>query len=111
MQLTGKDKRHLRALGHNLDVVVHVGKGGVTDGLVTAVNQALEDHELIKIRVLEEAPVDRKEAAEMLAERCGAVVAQVLGKVVLLYRRHPDHPEIVLPGKRPTSGTDSASDG
>lgn len=99
MDLTGKQRRHLRALGHNLDAIVHVGKGGITDGVVSAVNQALEDHELIKVKVLEESPLDRKEAAEALAERCNAFMAQLLGRVVLLYRRHPDNPEIVLPGK------------
>ena len=100
MDLTGKQRRHLRALGHKLDAVVHVGKGGITDGVVSAVNQALEDHELIKVKVLEESPLDRKEAAEALAERCNAFMAQLLGRVVLLYRQHPDNPEIVLPGKR-----------
>jgi RNA-binding protein len=109
MDLTGKQRRHLRALGHNLDAIVHVGKGGITDGVVGAVNQALEDHELIKVKVLEESPLDRKEVAEALAERCNAFMAQLLGRVVLLYRQHPDNPEIVLPAKPAESVSDEGS--
>jgi RNA-binding protein len=95
--LTGKQRRHLRALGHKLEVVVHVGKGGIDDGLVAAVNQALSDHELVKIKVGDAAGVDRHEAAEDLAKKTKSQVAQVLGYTVLLYRRHPQKPIIVLP--------------
>jgi len=95
--LTGKQRRHLRALGHELKVVVHVGKGGIDDGLVAAVNQALDDHELVKVKVGEAAGVDRHEAAEAIANRTKSQVAQVLGYTVLLYRRHPQKPVIVLP--------------
>jgi len=95
--LTGKQRRHLRALGHELKVVVHVGKDGIDDGLVAAINQALLDHELVKIKVGESAGVDRHEAAEAMATRTKSQVAQVLGYTVLLYRRHPQKPVIVLP--------------
>ena len=98
--LTGKQRRHLRALGHGLKALVQIGKDGIDDGLVSAVNQALLDHELIKVRVGESATVDRHEAAETLATRTKSQVAQVLGGVVLLYRAHPQKPVIKLP--RPT---------
>jgi RNA-binding protein len=95
--LTGKQRRHLRALGHKLEIVVHVGKGGLDDGVIAAVNQALADHELIKLKIGEAAGVDRHEAAETLATKTKSQVAQVLGYTVLLYRRHPQKPVIVLP--------------
>lgn len=95
--LTGKQRRHLRGLGHKLEIVVHVGKGGLDDGLVAAVDQALSDHELVKIKVGESAGMDRHEAAEALATKTKSQVAQVLGYTVLLYRRHPQKPIIVLP--------------
>ena len=76
---------------------MHVGKGGLDDGLVAAVNQALLDHELVKIKVGESAGVDRHEAAEALATKTKSQVAQVLGYTVLLYRRHQQKPIIVLP--------------
>jgi len=95
--LTGKQRRHLRALGHKLTVVVQVGKDGLDDGLVAAVDRALTDHELVKVKVGEGAGLDRHEAAEELARRTGSELAQVLGNIVLLYRPHPDEPQIVLP--------------
>ena len=95
--LTGKQRRHLRALGHGLKVVVQIGKDGIDDGLVAAVDHALTDHELVKVKVGEGAGLDRHDAADELARRTRSDVAQVLGYTVLLYRPHPDEPQIVLP--------------
>ena len=95
--LTGKQRRHLRALGHPLKAIVQIGKGGLDDGLIAAVDRALADHELVKIRVGEAASLDRHEAADALAAKTRSEVAQVLGKVVLLYRPDPEKPTIELP--------------
>jgi len=95
--LKGKAARHLRALGHDLSPTVSIGKEGVTDGLVAATSAALSAHELIKVRVQSEAPVDRKEVAAELAGRTESALAQVLGRTFLLYKRHPKKPKIVLP--------------
>jgi RNA-binding protein len=92
--LTGKQRRHLRALGHELKPIVQVGKGGIDDGVVKAIDQALADHELIKVKV---ACLDRHEAADELAAQTHSEVAQVLGNIVLLYRPDPDEPQIKLP--------------
>ena len=95
--LSGAAIRHLRALGHDRDPVVMIGKEGLTDALTKATSAALLSHELIKVRVQGEAPVDRKEAALALAAATGAVLAQVLGRTFLLYKRHPKAPKIQLP--------------
>ena len=95
--LTGKQRHHLRGLGHELKPIVQVGKGGIDDGLVAAVEQALADHELIKVKIGEAADLDRQEAAEAIAIRTGSEVAQVLGNTLLLYRAKPDEPVIILP--------------
>jgi RNA-binding protein len=95
--LTGKQRRHLRGLGHELKPVVLVGKDGIDDGLIKAVDQALTDHELIKLKIGENAEVDRHEAAESIAARTQSDVAQVLGNTVLLFRPNPDDPQITLP--------------
>lgn len=95
--LTGKQRRHLRGLGHDLKVLVQVGKGGIDPGLITAVQQALSDHELVKIRVADNAELDRHEAADAIAQQTKSEVAQVLGNTVLLYRADPDEPKIALP--------------
>ena len=95
--LTGKQRRYLRSLGHDLKPIVQIGKGGIDDGLVAAVEQALDDHELVKIKVGEGAALDRHDAAEAIARKTHSEVAQVLGNTVLLYRADPDDPAIVLP--------------
>jgi RNA-binding protein len=95
--LTGKQRRHLRALGHALRPIVQVGKDGIDEGVIAAVEQALGDHELVKLKVGESAGLDRHDAAESLAQKTHSEVAQVLGNTVLLYRADPDDPEIVLP--------------
>jgi RNA-binding protein len=100
-KLNGKALRHLRGLGHALDPVIAVGKNGITETLAKEAARALQKHELVKVRVMQEAPVDRHEAAEALAQQTGAILAQVLGRTFLLYRRNDQKPKIVLPKARP----------
>lgn len=95
--LTGKQRRHLRGLGHELKPIVQVGRGGIDDGVVAAIDRALTDHELVKIKLGEAAELDRHDAAEAIAQRTGSEVAQVLGNTLLLYRADPEDPVIVLP--------------
>jgi RNA-binding protein len=73
--------------------VVQIGKLGVTDALRAQIDGALGHHELIKVKVGAEAPLDRFEAADQLAANAGPQVAQILGRAILLYRRHPEHPK------------------
>jgi len=95
--LTGKQRRFLRAQGHALRPIVLVGKDGIDDGLVAAVDRALADHELVKIKIGDGAEVERDAAADEIATRTKSEVAQILGNTVLLYRANPDEPAIVLP--------------
>ena len=96
MGLDGKQRRKLRALGHHLAVVVQVGHGGVTAGVFAALEQALWDHELVKVKLASDDRETRKEQAGALASGTGAEVAQVLGRTVLLYKANPDEPRIEL---------------
>ena len=94
---TGKQRRHLRALGHYLDPVVQIGHDGINDAVVRETDAQLKVHELIKVKIGESSPQPRHEAAELLASRTQAQVAQVLGRTALLYRRRDENPQIVLP--------------
>lgn len=96
MALTGKQRRSLRALGHGLQPVVQLGKGGLSEALIGAVDQALTDHELIKVKLLDAFELDRHDAAAQLAAETKSEVAQVLGKTILLYRPDPEDPRIEL---------------
>lgn len=97
MALTGKQRRKLRAMGHHLPVVVQVGQEGVTPGVIAATAQALEDHELVKVKVAE-GPEDRHEAAEHLSRETGSDIAQVLGRTVLLFKKRAKNSKIDLDG-------------
>lgn len=91
---TGPALRGLRALGHALDPVLVIGKDGLSDGVTEACKAALLRHELVKVKVLAEAPVDRKEVAAELAAMTASTLAQVLGRTFLLYKRHPTKPRV-----------------
>jgi RNA-binding protein len=71
-----------------------IGKEGITAGVAKALDGALEAHELVKVKLGSSAPDDRHDAAEALARRTKSELVQVLGKVILLYRRHPEEPKI-----------------
>lgn len=86
-------RRRLRAAGHHLAPVVQVGKEGVTEAVLRQLDRALTDHELVKVKVGTESPDDRFGSSEALRDGvAGAAVVQVLGRTVLLYRRHPKKP-------------------
>jgi RNA-binding protein len=89
VQLTGKQRRALRAMGHHLVPVVIVGQSGVTEGVLGAVTQALQDHELIKVKI-HEGPETRHEAADKMAAGTSAELVQLLGRTVLLFKRRKE---------------------
>ena len=89
LELAGYQRRALRGAAHALDPVVHVGKDGLSDTLVAAVEEALLAHELIKVRFVDHKS-EKKEIAADLAERLGAAVAGTVGHVAILYRPHPE---------------------
>ena len=95
--LTGKQRRHLRALAHSLRPVVQLGKDGIDEGVIAAVDRALADHELVKVKVGEAASLDRDTAANEIASQTASEVAQILGNMVLLYRAREENPTIELP--------------
>ena len=103
MILTGKQKRHLRALGHGLRPLVQVGKQGVIPSVVAQTQEILAAHELVKVKLLETCPLNRDECAAALSQATGADVAQTLGRTVLLYLPKPEDPVIVLPKGRPAA--------
>ncbi|MCP3105347.1 ribosome assembly RNA-binding protein YhbY [Myxococcus sp. K15C18031901] len=84
--LTGKQRRQLRALGHHLEPVVIVGQAGVTEGVIAAVEQALRDHELIKVKI-NEGPETRQEASARIAEATQSELAQLLGRTALFFKK------------------------
>ncbi len=77
-------KKELIKKGADLDPTVHVGKEGLSDGIVQEVKAQLKRHKLIKIRVLPAADQDKDAVAEELAQRTGGKVVDTRGFTVLL---------------------------
>ena len=94
--LTSKQRAKLRSMASVLDTIMQIGKNGVTDTLVATVGDALEAHELIKLRVLETCDLGVRGAAEELAERTGAEVVSVIGTKCILYRESETKKKIEL---------------
>ena len=93
--LRGFQRKFLRGLAHALTPIVHVGKEGISDAVVAAVEHALLDHELIKVRL--HRPDDKKAMAAALATRSAAHLCGLVGHVAILYREHPEAPQIAVP--------------
>ncbi|MFW8600492.1 YhbY family RNA-binding protein [Desulfobacterota bacterium M19] len=87
-----RETRHLRALGHQLSPLAMLGREGVTGSVLAAINEVLVKRELIKIKIQNNCPLDRQEAAATVSSASGAAVVQVIGRMILLYRPNPDLP-------------------
>ena len=91
--LTSKQRAKLRGLASKEDTVFQMGKEGITENFIKAVDAALTARELIKFKVLESAMVDRRAAAEEVAEATNSIVVTVIGTKIVLYR--PANPPVI----------------
>lgn len=101
-------RSRLRGHGHALDAIVRIGKAGVTPAITAHLTHALFDHELVKVKLEAECPDDRYTVADQLGEQPGVNVVQILGRTILLYKRHPQEPR--FEGKR-ADATDALAKG
>jgi RNA-binding protein len=97
VQLTSAQTRFLRGQAHDLRAMLQVGGKGISDALVAEVAQALEQHELIKVKVAAEDREARDAMIGELAQRAGAALVQRIGHTAVLYRPSKDKRQIVLP--------------
>ncbi len=95
--LRGFQRKYLRKLAHPLRPVVYVGAAGAAEPVLAALEHALRDHELVKIRLHE--PADKNAMARELAEKSGSELCGLIGHTVILYRRNPEEPRIELPAR------------
>ncbi|HET7932258.1 MAG TPA: ribosome assembly RNA-binding protein YhbY [Rhodanobacteraceae bacterium] len=97
MALKPTQIRYLRGLAHPLKPVLLLGGKGVTPGVLKELEQALDDHELIKVRVSGADRAARVAELAQLLESSKADTVQTIGKIAVLYRHNPDQPQIALP--------------
>ncbi len=87
MNLTSKQRAYLGSQANTMDPIFQIGKASLTPELITALDEAIEKRELIKISVLKNCADDPREIAEMIAERTHSVVVKVIGKKIILFRQ------------------------
>ncbi|MBR0373904.1 MAG: YhbY family RNA-binding protein [Mogibacterium sp.] len=96
--LTGKQRSYLKGLANQLSPAASIGKAGITETLVNAIDDYLEKNELIKVSIQQGIELDAKEAAYEIAGMVRAEFVQALGRRFVLYRRQrdPDKRRIAL---------------
>lgn len=98
--ITSKQRSFLRALAHDLEPTVYMGKSGMTENIVKEMETGLEYRELVKVKLQEGCELTPKDAANELAELLRAEFIQAIGRKFTLYRESKDHKQIELPKQR-----------
>lgn len=86
--LTSKQRAQLRSMASTEDTIIQIGKGGITENLITQVSDALKARELIKGRVLDNSLISAREACSELAKLCNAEPVQAIGSKFVLYKEN-----------------------
>lgn len=87
MKLSNDDKKHLRRLGHNLNPVVTVASNGLSENVLAEIDRALNDHELIKVKLAVGDSSAKRQVTNEICEQLSAQVVQSIGHVVLLLKK------------------------
>jgi len=97
--LTGKQKRFLRGLGNRLKATVYIGQKGITESAISALIEAFNNNELVKVKIQDGYSGSKTELAEILAEKASVSLVQILGNTLLFYSPDMDEPKVKLPSK------------
>lgn len=85
--LTKENKKLLRSMAHQLNSNIQIGKGGLSENLITNLDTDLEAHELVKVTLLKTCDLDVNEAAIQCAADTGSEIVQMIGRTFVLYRQ------------------------
>lgn len=94
--LNSKQRALLRGIASNYETIFQIGKGGISETMISQVDDALRKRELIKLRVLDNSMYTAREAAEEIASKTGADVVQVIGSRFVLFKRNHKEPVIEI---------------
>ena len=97
--LNNKQIRFLRAQAHSMKPIVLIGGAGLTDNVINEINYALDDHELIKVRVNAEDREQKGEMVKSIIRQTECVHVQTIGHIGIFYRKNEKNPVIELPKK------------
>jgi len=96
MELSAKQRATLRSMANTLSPVLYIGKEGVTDATVKETYDVLQARELVKGAVLNNSPIEIREAVRVLCEKTGASPVQIIGSKFVIYRKNDKEPKIEI---------------
>lgn len=91
--LTNKQIKYLRGRGHGLSALVLVGKEGINENVLEAIDSELSHHELIKVKIGNNSDADKHAAAKLIPESTASTLVQLIGKTLLLFRPNLEKPK------------------
>ena len=91
-EITSSQRRKLKSLAHKLKPVVLIGQKGITESLVKAVDKALEDHELIKVKFID-LKDEKIELADKVVSDTASHLVNMIGNTAIIYRENPERPK------------------
>lgn len=98
-RLKGSQRKYLRGAAHSFKPLVQIGKEGLSEGVVAAIHDALEAHELIKVKIAAERD-ERERIVPVIEKRLDCECVGTVGRMAIIYREQPDAEKrtIKIPG-------------
>ena len=105
LHLTGAQKKHLRGLAHNKKPVVHIGRRDLAPQVINEIRQALDDHELIKVKCIDrKEKADKEEIAKTVSQEAECELVGIIGHILILFKQQKDPKKQKISLPRPASG-------
>jgi RNA-binding protein len=99
--LNGAQRKYLRGIAHSYKPLVQIGKEGLSERVLAAIDTALEAHELIKVKLAGDRD-EREKLVPIIEEHLDCECVGTVGRMAILYRQHPESEKrkIEFPGAR-----------
>ncbi len=98
-RLTNNQKKYLRKLAHDLNPVVMIGQQGLSEAVLSELDSTMKKHELVKIKIRVDDRNKKKEMVDRIIKLSEALLVQIIGSVLVIYRPFEENPMIILPRK------------
>ncbi len=98
-RLTNNQKKYLRKLAHDLNPVVMIGQQGLSEAVLSELDSTMKKHELLKIKIRVDDRNKKKEMVDRIIKLSEALLVQIIGGVLVIYRPFEENPMIILPRK------------
>ncbi len=98
-RLTNNQKKYLRKLAHDLNPVVMIGQHGLSEAVLSELDSTMKKHELVKIKIRVDDRNKKKEMVDRIIKLSEALIVQIIGGVLVIYRPFEENPMIILPRK------------